>query len=806
MHSKYSLYHVSSHNNVSLRTIQQLVDDELTAYDFVQKTPSLNAKIGNKKATIKKVTTAINMIPAENFNQPCLYHLAITGLSQRNIQLLESCNITYQDLKDFSLIDFVTLTSIGRASTYERIIEAYNALEQLLATQSTDIEVTTTPSVNAAMLIDNYINSLKPGTFFTTNQLLEAIPLITEDNVKVFLKNNLLFNEGLCYRKKYKELEYYINDFLPTKNKDVLIARIFENKTLQEIADELNLTKQAISLREKAALKGIPVTEEELLYGRFFENFNCSRKMFCDLFNMDENVYNFLGLRLKKGEKDVLDHLADYPFTKQQQQIILTECNGFINHKNELRNLTRIAVFEDVLFNYGKTSTNDNKIFTKFNEYIIKNNYDLDLAENPSALRGLGERCQYALRDRRHNYRYYDFNQLTEEEISQLKELVDLPIGIYSMGKIYNDYIEFMKSIDIKNESELHNLYKTFIPISNIHYNRMPEFSVGDIEKNEFLIHLFHEQAPIHIDDFVNYVYENYCLKKTSLKSHIQMSLSEYVSDEIIRANYEDVSDEDIAYLQSLLTAKIHTVDEILALGIQKFDNFHDKFLNNMLLKSLGYTIRSQFILSNDYGSAERFFIQEVLKNNYFFNERLPVHRTQVFGKVIYDLEKSLDLLKVESYMYITSAKLEKSGVPKALIIDFQNRAREFAGEGQYFSMALLRKKGFRHELFNSGFESIFYDRILWADSRIKTITLAAGYLFIIQAEDVSLVNFLEWQIQEFEMIDGYDLMDHIKMKYHVPIELQKAVTLLQSTDIYYSPELSKFYCDKNTFLEEIYQ
>ena len=374
------------------------------------------------------------------------------------------------------------------------------------------------------------------------------------------------------------------------------------------------------------------------------------------------------------------------------------------------------------------------------------------------------------------------------------------------MNKIYKDNIDFMKSIDIRNENELHNLYKTFLPIPNVTYNRMPEFAIGNIEKNEFLIHLFHEQAPIQIDDFVSYVNENYGLRKTSLKSHIQASLSEYVSDEMIRVNYEELSDEEISYLQSVLTEEIHTVDEIIELGIQKFSNFHDKFINNMILKQLGYTIRGEFILSNAYGRVERYFVQKVLKNDYFVNERLPINRTQIFGKVIYDLEKNLDLLKVEKNMYITATKLEKSGVPKSLIIDFQNKVVEFAGEDNIFSLTLLRKKGFMHELFDLGFESIFYDRILWADPRIKTITLAAGYLFIVQDEDVSLVDFLEWLIYEFEIIDGYDLIDYINEEYHVPIELQKAVTLLQSTDIYYSSELSKFYCDKNTFFEEIYK
>ncbi|MFD4706987.1 hypothetical protein ACFWM3_19260 [Gottfriedia sp. NPDC058432] len=806
LQNKYSLYHVINYNNnVSLRTVNKLVEDGLTVHDFVENTPKLNVKIGNKKSIVEKISKAISLIPPEQFNKPCLYHLNVTGLSQHNILLLKSSHITYQDLKDLSLSDFITITSSDRVSTYERIIEAYKAFE-LLYNHSLKTEILETAYIDTSVLIENYINSLEPGTFFSVNQLLEAIPLISEENVMVFLKKNLLLNKGLWYRKKYKKLEYHLNNQASTKNMDVLISRIVENKTLQELANSLNITRQAISLREKSALKSFPVTEEEILYKEFFENFSCSKQLFCELFNVNEIVYNFLTLRLKKGKKNILDHLSDFQFSEAQKKIILNHFNGIINHKNDLSNLSKISVFEDVLFYYGKISTNDTELFPKFNEYIIKNNYDLELAENPNALRGLSERCQYALRDRGHNYRYYDFSQLTDEEVNRLKELLNLPNGIYNMKRIYNDYIDFMKSIDIKNENELHNLYKTFIPMPNITYNRMPEFAVGNIEKNEFLIHLFHEQAPIHIDEFVNFVNENYFLKNTSLKSHIQMFLSEYVSEDIIRVKYEDVSVEEIAYLKSILTREIHTVDEIVEKGNQKYNDFHDKFINNMVLKQLDYSIRSGFILSNAYSRVERYFIKEILKNDYFINNRLPVNRTQIFWKVIYDLEKNLDLLKVEKNMYITAEKLNQSGVPKSLIIDFQNKVTQFVGNEKYFTVSQIQKQGFMHKLFDLGFDSIFYDRILWADPRIKAITLDAGYIFIIQNDDVSFVDFLQWLINEFEVIEGFDLINYINEKYRVSIELQKAVTLLQSTEIYYSPELSKFYCDKNTFFEEIYK
>lgn len=761
--------------------------------------------MGSKIVMIAKVKDILTTIPDGQITQPSIKHLAATGLSENNIKLLQSINITYDDLKNLTFQSFSNLTSDNcRESTYLRIMKAYTDFEVLVFSDGNN--ATLNNNNNKEALLQNYLESLEPGMFFTENQLMEYHPFLdAKEDIDFFLKKDLLFKDDMWYRKKYKKLYQHIEAISSLKNIDVLIERL-NGKSMQELADEQNVSRQSISNREKSALKKIPFTEEEALYKKFFENFSCSKDIFCDLFNETEIVYNFLNMRLKKGNKDLLKDINDYPFTEQQRNTILRHHNGFFNHKNELTALTKISVFEDVLFYYGRNSTNDSKLLSKYNEHIIKHNYDIELAKEATELRGLHERSIYALQDRGCNYRYYDFNLLDEEEIIHLKGLLILPPGIYSMNKIYRENLEFMKSIDIRNENELHNLYKAFIPIENVTYNRMPEFSVGKIEKKEFIIHLFFEQSPIHIDDFVDYVNDVYYLKKNSLKSYLQMALSEYISDDIIQVEYQDVTDEEVNYFQSILTSDIQTIDEIIELGSQKLTNFSDRFINNMLLNKLGYSIRGQFILTNKYKSVERYFTEVILKNDYFINERLAVHRTQNFWKTIYDLEKSLDLFRIDKDMYITLGKLEQVGIQKSTITDFQDKVKTFVEKEQYFSMALLRKNGFTHKLLSLGFENVFYDRILWADSEIRGIVLASGYIFILQENDVSLVDFLEWLVQEYGTVDGYVLMEHIYDKYNVRIELQKAITLLQNTDVYYSPELSKFYCDKETFFEEIYK
>lgn len=67
------------------------------------------------------------------------------------------------------------------------------------------------------------------------------------------------------------------------------------------------------------------------------------------------------------------------------------------------------------------------------------------------------------------------------------------------------------------------------------------------------------------------------------------------------------------------------------------------------------------------------------------------------------------------------------------------------------------------------------------------------------------LIIFCKWLINYYESIEAYDLIEEIKRTYHLEIELSKIIALLQNTEIYYSPELMKFYCDKEVYFDEVY-
>ncbi|CAM5488903.1 HTH cro/C1-type domain-containing protein OS=Lysinibacillus sphaericus OX=1421 GN=LS41612_04830 PE=4 SV=1 [Lysinibacillus sphaericus] len=89
--------------------------------------------MGSKKAMIAKVKNILKTLPEGQITQPSIKHLAATGLSENNIKLLQSINITYDNLDNLNFKLFSNLTSDNiRESTYQRIMKAYTEFEALV--------------------------------------------------------------------------------------------------------------------------------------------------------------------------------------------------------------------------------------------------------------------------------------------------------------------------------------------------------------------------------------------------------------------------------------------------------------------------------------------------------------------------------------------------------------------------------------------------------------------------------------------------------------------------------------------------
>ncbi|MEK4594540.1 hypothetical protein MKY21_04865 [Bacillus sp. FSL R9-9497] len=788
----------------NIRSVEKLREEYgLSWSDIKYQTSNLENLKFHKPATVTKLLAVFSEV-ADAYRVNNLFQLAYEGISERNIKLLIEKGITYTDLYSISLEEFNEILEGSKKSFYQKLLNAFDKIEILKGRIA--------PSTIENVIIDEF-SKLQPNQYIKKEEICNILnsKFKTETNdtqmkiLEKMIKKELIFERDLRFFKKYKFLDEYLKEeFL---NKDVLLMRL-EGYSLQEIANLKNVSRQAISQKEQKLLNKIDDDLAEFkIYKELFEKYNWNQEVFCKVYKENTSVFNALNLKFKKGYEKITNILLDsnYKLDDRQKNVILQYSNMMMNHMKQVVPLTKSSIFDEVIITTCQESSVDELVAKRCNQFINKNSLDEKFLFDEVSIRGFSERSDILIRSKGNVYRYFDFSRIDDITKEKLFFLINqLDPGVYNIAKIFRENKELMGKIDIRDEYELHNFYKQEIKSSNIIYNRMPEFAVGGVEKNNFLISLFYEYAPIQIDQLLSKIESVYYLRQDSLKSHISMFLPEYLHGDTIKVARETFTSEQILNLKNVLDKAIYLVNEVAQIGEAIIPNFSEKFLNKSAMKDLGFNLKSEYVFSYEYETVEDCFIKYILEKNYFSKNDKAIYNTNIFRNLLYSLEKSLDVIKLEKDIYITSTNLENAGIPKNQLIDFQQKALEHVNGNEYFTLKLLHSRGFTHELEKFGFERFFYDRVLWA-ANIRTITLSTGYIFTVQETDVALIDFIQWVIQKCGVISIDDLDAYVKEYLGIVLDFSRVISLIKSTDIYYSEELNKLYKNKNMYFEEIY-
>lgn len=797
----YSLYVLCLYG-ISLNQVRNLVKKNISLDDFERQTEEIDNLSIHKPTLVRRITNIIPTITTEE-KENNLYQLVHEGLSENIINSLIEIGLDYHNLNKLTLEQFNKLMGGQRKSVYSKVLVAFEKVEESKGRiprkklKDSIMEILTKQKVDETLEVEEI-----KGVLSVEYKDKIDVKLLQSIINELYTYGYIEYNSGNVKRHYPKLMDYLsgkIND------KDIFLKRL-QGHTLAVIAKEFQYSRQGVRNIEKRTIKRMPIYEEELRYKSIFENFDIPQNLFCKVFREPIEVYYFLGLKYKKGEKSIMKDIYNTRYTEQQRRIILRYYKCFLDKNDEIKEISKMSVFEEVLARYALNSVTDDDLIDKYNEYIVKNNLTVHISRETS-LRGFSDRSQICIKGKSNTYRYYDFNVLTDV-IDSLKDLLQLDTGVYSMKKIFRDNHELMEGIDIRSEYELHNLYRRMIEMDDVTYKRMPEFTVGNIDKKRFLIGLFKEYSPVSLDEFVDFVEELYGLRRDSLTSYILGNLNDYLDGDIIKTNYVEPSDEEYKQLENLLTKPIYTVDEVKRLGASIDDNFDEKFINNMTLKRLGYQIRNNFILNNNYDSVDEYFRKMILSEDYFINEYLPIYKTQTFGSVIYNLEKNFEIFKIEKNVYATFKKLSEAGITINDILDYRSKLLDFIGydDTKYFTLYSIREEGFEHALDELGFSDIFYERLIWAFEEFRAIQTSSGYILKKTDTNLSIRQFLYAYVSEKRVVKLDDLIDYIEEVYNIHLETSKVIYSLRQTDAFYSEELYKFYIDKEDFFEEVYE
>lgn len=623
-------------------------------------------------------------------------------------------------------------------------------------------------------------------------------------------QNSIYVNSYNLYEKRYPELLKAISKIENERESNVLFQRV-NGLTLEEIGAKYTISRERIRQVEKKALKKLSRVNEDK-YKYVFETYDINKDDFILGFNENFRAFNYLTMRYKHGIKDINEMLDDENLTvteKQSLEKIIYKKYVTLNGERVL--CSRAELSEYVLKTVGKEGI----IFDEFKDFYYMLLEDLNLQDNPKFMlmdRGYENKMaasRSVLWKQHKTMRYYNIDAYDYSNLYDALNLGRYSNIEFSTLKLFNENEELMKEYDIHDEQELHNLLKKTCPKEiDVKFNRMPNIEFGEADRDQQVMELLLELAPISNVDFAKAYEKEYgVLSQTVLANHMK-NFDKYFFGGIYKIDAPRMSEAMSNLMKHNLNNEFYFISEIRQIYKDKFPTAEPNLLNPFTIKELGFRVFTNYAVKDDYLTAVDYFRTLMTKNDLVDVSKFSngMYNIISFNTEVYRLKASYEIVEYKPQKYINVRKLEAVGYGKELIIDYCSKIKDFT-TGNYFTAHSLKKSGFEHCLDELGFDEWFYASLLVEDkNHFSNKRLGNNRLFRKGKEEVRLVDFLEWILYSSEELsmDIYELGDYLAEQYNISINVYKLMEVISGSVLYFDKITEKVYADYEVYFSEI--
>ncbi|MBQ9853777.1 MAG: hypothetical protein IJO57_01955 [Bacilli bacterium] len=305
--------------------------------------------------------------------------------------------------------------------------------------------------------------------------------------------------------------------------------------------------------------------------------------------------------------------------------------------------------------------------------------------------------------------------------------------GDYSSEYFYNNNKQIMKKFDIRSEYELHNLLRKIIGDSEkeVVFSRMPDIFINCNDKFTFIEDLIHELSPINIDEFAEYVYQNYGHKINTFKALLMSYFNKYITNGVIMSDCAEFDEQQLSIIKEHLIEDVYSISTIKELFTELFDIEDFRLLNNLNMQKVGYKLRGNYIMKSFISNIEAYMKDYINNNDYY--EIKPEYKKigSTFSSYLYKFIYNLDLFKIDDEKYITIKNLNELGITKNDINIFISEIEKVINKNEFFNLYSLDKDNFLTNLKKHNFPDCFYETIISAINDVKTFSLKNNVMFI---------------------------------------------------------------------------
>lgn len=647
-----------------------------------------------------------------------------------------------------------------------------------------------------------------PSHLFNTT-IIEEVLLELESMTALEIGDELLF-------RQYPSVMQYVERLSDMRDKQIVLGRL-QGKTLQDIGDELGLTKERVRQVTKKALRRHPYFREDQ-YAYIFQNYALSPEDLFIAFDEPLETYNYLEIAYstnQNSQKPLEEVLVDISVSpKMRKKVEKAVFKQYI-----MVDGIRIKMYRPTLVkHFVKNNCRD---LTRYDDFVVAYQLwleSLGIGSNPALVlesrtyENKLNHCDYVLWNQWRSFRYYS---LTEHDYTEL--LSTLNIEQYentelSTLKFFRDYPELMKQYGIRDEYELHNLLRKIWPTENkaVTFGKMPTIEVGTANRDEQVLDLLLQYAPISAEGLATKYEETYGVKAMTVLSNYMAAFDVYFYEGVYSITSKDLVPQQFERMTSVLTDDYYPITEVKRLYLREFPQENVANINPYTLKTLGFRVYagySGYVIRNTYSNGFSYFSDLLTKDDIvdMRNRNSQICYIGTYERALYDLRADYEIVEFSPLQYINIRRLNSLGVEKTRFSDYCSVVASRFEKGEYFTTKSLYQDGFSHELDDLGFDDWFYSSLLIEDRGRFSYQRVGGTRIILRGkENANLGDMLTWLLEQHQKIDLYDLMDLLEDRYGIHLPKEKIIEFINGTELYYDAIMEAVYIDYDTYFEEI--
>lgn len=683
------------------------------------------------------------------------------------------------------------------------------------------------------MILDLYHE--KPFYGFSFADFKESLQLdakVSDDRLKSII-GGLLASEQLEYvdYRCYRVYESF-QSFLSKSNIDARSLEMIESRlqgdTLDEIGKRYDLTRERVRQivkrdvekikNEYSLLTGMDYFDEDY-YQYFYSNYNFDKKVAEEWFGISQIFFHYMELTdVRQGKKELVTALEDYQSLNVGLRL---KIKNYLNRDkifidNRWVEKKRIALEEVVVKRFCRENVSFDDFVEIYNDFLRDEEipYDEKIYYTKDVLRtrkNILSDSHFLLWKQNEQIRYYDIDGRDYTELLDTLNLSSYENIELSTLKFMEDYPEIMDRFDIRDQYELHNLLRKIVPegsYHDFHCGRMPMICFGAFDRDEAILDLLIDNAPISQSDLCELIHKEYGYDPLVVQASYLKSFTQYYHNGSYIMDQKIMPEVQRKQLKELLTEDFYYIDRIREIYRKSFPDGDVEMVNPYNLKRMGFTVLSKYAVQN-HSSLEA-YCEHILTNDEIIDitkYRKQMVYVQMFSQKLMELKRKLEVIEFEPNQIINISKLEKSGVTRADIGEFCDAVYDFVDDDTYFSMSQIKSEGFNSALFELGFSDWFYSNLLVSDERFSFGMMFGNLIFYKGRKNITIKNFIASIIRDAGVIDTFDLMNELTDIYGCSVkEKWDVLYRVQGTEIYYDKILDRFYKNENAFEQELEQ